>query len=169
MYSSAGFWRLGQALTVLWNRDLKDIIDERLFSKIGIPSNEWDWYTGDKVRGTKYFYPEIPDSYTYLDPPFEINGIPVRGGPGWIVISALNLARFGHLLATRGNWKGRQIIDPLWLRGHGGGNKSGVSGENTFYTAMSMVTTEGIDYQYSTARESFIPSNLFVGPVAYGS
>lgn len=166
VYSSAGFWRLGQALTVLWDRDLKDIIDERLFSKIGISDNDWDWYTGDKVKGTKYFYPEIPDSYTYLDPPFQINGIPVRSGPGWVIISALNLARFGHLLATRGNWKGRQIVDPLWLRGHGGGNKSGVSGENTFYTAIGMVTSEGIDYQFSTSRDSFIPSDLFVGPVA---
>lgn len=166
LYSSAGFWRLGQALTVLWNRDLKDIIDERLFSKIGISDNEWDWYTGDKVREAKYLYPEIPDSYTYLDPPFAINGIPVRSGPGWIIISALNLARFGHLLATRGNWEGQQIIDPLWLRGHGGGNKSGVSGENTFYTAIGMVTTEGIDYKFSTARDSFIPGNLFLGPVA---
>ena len=38
LYSSAGFWRLAQALTAVWGRDLKDVIDERLFSKIWIPA-----------------------------------------------------------------------------------------------------------------------------------
>ena len=166
LYSSAGFWRLGQALTVLWNRDLKEIVDERLFSKIGIPSDRWDWYTGRTVKEQKYFYPNIPDSYTYLDPPFEINGNPVRSGPGWIVISASDLARFGHLIATRGNWKGEQIISHKWLRGHGGGNKSGVSGENVHYTSIGMVTTSGIEHMHTSVRESFIPSNLFVRSVS---
>ena len=170
LYSSAGFWRLGQALTVLWNQDLKDVIDERMFSKIGIPSTQWDWYTGDFVKSQKFFYPDIPDSYTYLDPPYEINGVPIRSGPGWIVISASNLARFGHLLATRGNWNGEQIIDPNWIRGHGGGNKSGVSGENTYYTATGMVTTEGLEWSAGfnilvEPRESIIPKELFIAPV----
>ncbi len=43
-YSSAGFWRLGQALTFVWDRDLKEVLDERLFGKIGIPAQRWDWY-----------------------------------------------------------------------------------------------------------------------------
>lgn len=161
VYSSAGFWRLGQALTSLWNRDLKDVVDERLFSKIGIKSNNWDWYTGEYVKSQKYFYPNIPDSYTYLDPPYTINSIPVRSGPGWIVISASDLARFGHLLATNGNWKGIQLIDPQWLRGHGGGNGSGVSGESDFYTSISVVTTRGIDYKYGSSRKSFLPHEVF--------
>ncbi len=165
LYSSAGFWRLGQALTALWKRDLKDVIDDRLFSKIGIPANRWEWYTGEEVKNKKLFYPTIPDSYTYLDPPYEIDGYAVRSAPGWVVISASDLARFGHLLATRGNWMGRQIIDPQWLRGHGGGNKSGVSGESSHYTAIGMVTTDGIGHVHSTARESFIPRELFLGPV----
>ena len=165
LYSSAGFWRLGQALTVLWGRDLKDVIDERLFSKIGIPADGWRWYTGEDVKDQKNFYPTIPDSYTYLDPPYEIDGHPVRSGPGWVEISASDWARFGHLLATQGNWMGEQIIDAQWLRGHGGGNKSGVSGESRHYTAMGMVATDGIDRAHSAARESFIPGELFVGPV----
>ena len=165
LYSSAGFWRLGQALTVLWNRDLKDIIDERLFSKIGIASDRWDWYTGQTIKSQKYFYPDIPDSYTYLDPPYQINGNPIRSGPGWVVINASDLARFGHLLATRGNWKGEQIVSPEWLRGHGGGNKSGVSGESVNYTALGVVTTTGIEHLHMTSRESFIPSELFLKPV----
>ena len=164
LYSSAGFWRLGQAWTALWKQDLKDVIDDRLFSKIGIPADRWDWYTGEEVKNQKFFYPNIPDSYTYLDPPYEIDGCTVRSAPGWVVISASDLARFGHLLATSGNWMGIQMIDPQWLRGHGGGNKSGVSGENSNYTAMGMVTTDGIDHSHATARGSFLPRELFVGP-----
>jgi len=164
LYSSAGFWRLGQALTVLWNRDLKEVLDERLFSKIGIPADHWDWLTGKAMKDDKYFYPTIPDSFTYLDPPYEINGHVVRSGPGWVVISASDLARFGHLLTTRGVWHGEQLIDPQWLRGHGGGNKSGVSGESKHYTALSVVTATGLEHSHSTAKESFLPEDLFAGP-----
>ena len=75
------------------------------------------------------------------------------------------MARFGHLLATRGNWKGEQIVSPQWLRGHGGGNKSGVSGESVNYTALGVVTTSGIEHLHTTSRESFIPNELFLRAV----
>ena len=163
LYSSAGFWRLSQALTAVWDRDLKDVLDERLFSKIGIPADRWDWLTGGYVKDRKYLYPNIPDAYTYLDPPYEVNGNLVRSGPGWVVISASDLARFGHLNATKGSWKGEQIIDPKWLRGHGGGNESGVSGESGYFTAMGVVTTEGLGHPHSTATTSFLPDEVFVG------
>ena len=166
LYSSAGFWRLSQALTALWGRDIKDVVDERLFSKIGIPADRWDWYTGEAVKDQKHFYPTIPDSYTYLDPPFEIDGNAVRSGPGWVEISASDWARFGHLIATNGNWMGERIIDPQWLRGHGGGNKSGMGGESTHYTAMGMVTTDTFDiWNFMGVPKSFIPDELFTGPV----
>ena len=164
-YSSAGFWRLGQALTAAWDRDLKDVLDERLFSKIGIPADRWSWPTGKEIKGQKYLYPDIPDSYTYLDPPYEINGHAVRSGPGWVVISASDLGRFGHLLATGGVWKGERLIDPRWLRGHSGGNRSGVSGESAHFTAMAVVTTRGLVHNHMTSKESFLPDEIFVGPV----
>ena len=166
LYSSAGFWRLGQALTYVWNRDLKEVLQERLFDLIGIPAERWDWLTGGYVKDQKYFYPEIPDSYTYLDPPYEINGSVVRSGPGWVVISASDLARFGHLNATRGVWKGQPIIDPNWLRGHSGGNKSGASGESSHFTAMGVVTTAGLpEYKHAIETRSILPEDLFVGSV----
>ena len=165
LYSSGGFWRLGQALTALWRRDLKDVLDERLFGKIGIPPERWDWYSGKDVKSQKDFYPSIPGSYTYLDPPYEIQGHVVRSAPGWVVISAEDLARFGHLVATGGVWKGERILDPEWLRGHGGGNKCGVSGEGTHYTAIGMVTTVGIKHPFTVTKESFLPERLFLGPV----
>ena len=164
-YSSAGFWRMGQALTYVWDRDLKDVLDERLFGKIGITPDSWDWYFGEDVQSQQYFYPQIPDSYTYLDPPYRINGHVVRSGPGWAVMCAAHIARFGHLLATQGQWQGEQLIDPQWLRGHGGGNRSGVSGESTHFTALSQVTTDGIDHVHASAKASFIPEHIFTGPV----
>jgi CubicO group peptidase (beta-lactamase class C family) len=171
LYASGGLWRVGQALTAVWKRDLKDVLDERLFSRIGVPAERWDWLTGDHVRRQKFFYPTIPDSFTYLDPPYEIGGHPVRSGPGWVVISASDLARFGHLNATQGIWEGERIIDPAWLRGHGGGNRSGVSGESTYFTAIAAVTTEGLQHPrlYCTMTESFIPAECFVAEPAVAS
>jgi CubicO group peptidase (beta-lactamase class C family) len=168
LYSSAGYWRLAQALTAVFGRDLKAVVDERLFGPMGIPPDRWDWWKGGDVKDRPDFYPTIPDSYTYLDPPYEIDGAPVRSGPGWVVISASDLARFGHLVATQGRWKRRNLADPAWLRGHGGGNRSGVSGESRHFTAMAVVTTEGLDHPHSTATTSFLPEELFVGPVKVG-
>ena len=165
LYSSAGFWRLSQALTHVLGQDLKDFLQDRLLDALGIPAERWDWFTGAFMRDRKFFYPEIPDSYTYLDPPYEFAGVPVRSGPGWVVMSASDLARFGLLNATRGVWKGEQILDPQWLRGHGGGNKSGVSGESRHFTALGVVTTNGVDHNHSVATASFLPEELFVGPV----
>jgi CubicO group peptidase (beta-lactamase class C family) len=164
-YSGGGMWRLTQALTVLWDQDIKDVLDERLFSRIGVKADSWQWPSGRSMRDDRDFYPQWPTHGAYLDPPYEIDGHAVRGGPGWAVMNASDLARFGHLVATRGNWKGEQLIDPQWLRGHSGGNGSGVSGESRHYTALASVATRGIDHPFAVARESFLPAELFVGPV----
>ena len=164
-YASSGMWRLTQLLTVLWNRDIKEVLDEKLFSKIGIQADSWEWPPGRVMREDESFYPQWPTHAAYVDPPYEINEQAVRSGPGWATISASDLARFGHLIATRGNWKGEQLIDPQWLRGHSGGNGSGVCGESRYYTAMASVSTRGLDHPFATARESFLPADLFVGPI----
>jgi CubicO group peptidase (beta-lactamase class C family) len=75
-------------------------------------------------------------------------------------MSARDLARFGHLVATGGVWNGRRLLGRRWTIGHGGGNGSGVAGESTNYTAFGIVTTEGIDF-----NEPFLPDELFTGPV----
>ena len=115
------------------------------------------------MKDRKYFYPTLPDSYTYLDPPYEIarQRRPERAGLGrdW---SASDMARFGHLNATRGLWKGEQIIDPDWLRPHSGGNKSGSSGESKYFTALGVVTTERTARVQTRHRDPEHPSG---GPV----
>ena len=164
-YSSGGFWRLGQALTALWDRDLKEILDQRIFSKIGITPDRWEWYTGKEVQAQEFYYPKLPGSFTYLDPPYEINGHVVRGSPGWIVISASDLARYGHLVATNGIWKGERVVGAEWIRGHAGGNGCGMSGESKHMTALGVVTTQGLDYQHMIPTVSLLPEEVFAGPV----
>lgn len=164
-YSSAGTWRVAQALTYLWDRDLKDVLDEKIMSKIGIAADDWEWMIGRDVQQDRDFYPAMPNSWDYLDPPYQINGHPVRSGPGWAVMNAKDLARFGLLVATGGNWKGEQLIDAAWTRTHSGGNGSGLHGESRYYTSMGRVTMEGIDMQFGVDRDSLVPKDIFVGPV----
>ena len=118
-YSSSGYWRLAQAMTAIWGRDLKDVLDVRIMTKIGIPASRWEWLTGEFVRDAVSFYPEMPGYGWFLDPPYHINGQPVRGGPGWIVMSALDLARVGLLMASGGEWKGKQLISRIEARSEG--------------------------------------------------
>ncbi len=157
IYSSGGMWRLSQSLTVLWGDDIMRVLGERLLEKIGIPADRWDWIPGRVVRESTDWYPDMPGYGDFLDPPYEIDGKPVRGGGGWVVMSAEDLARFGHLVASQGVWNGERLISADWIRGHGGGNASLVSGESTHFTALGRVTTDGIDHP--------LQEKLFVGPV----
>jgi CubicO group peptidase (beta-lactamase class C family) len=157
-YSSGGLWRLSQALTFVWGRSLKDVLDEYLFSRICIEPNEWDWLPGRLVRETRDFYPHMPGYGDFIDPPYEIGGCPVVGGGGWVVMSAKNLARFGHLVATGGMWKGERLVGAKWLRSHHGGNGSFAGGESLNYTAMGRVTASSVPFP--------LPEELFARPAA---
>ena len=165
LYSSAGFWRLSQALAYVLGDDLKNIIQERLFDLIGIPAERWIGSPAAMSKTINICIPQFQIRTPISTRPMRFNGNPVRSGPGWVVISASDLARFGHLNATGGIWKGKQVIDPDWLRGHSGGNKSGTSGESKHFTAMGVVTTDGFEYRHATETTSFLPEELFTGPV----
>jgi hypothetical protein len=82
-----------------------------------------------------------------------------------VIISAADLARFGHLNSTRGVWEYNQVINPAWLRGHSGGNGSGSSGESKHFTAMGVVTTEGFNHPHATVTKSLLPDSVFTGPI----
>ena len=150
-YSSGGMWRLSQALTHLWHADLKDVLDQRVFGRIGVPADRWDWVPGRTVFESKDWYAHMPGYGDYIDPPYELGGHVVRGGPGWVVMSASDLARFGHLVATGGVWRGERLISPEWIRGHSGGNGSLVDGESAHFTAIGRVTAVGIDFPLPAA------------------
>ncbi|NLY00948.1 MAG: CocE/NonD family hydrolase [Rhodopirellula sp.] len=166
-YSSGGYWRLGQALTALWNCDLKDVVDDRLFRKLGIPADRWDWLPGKEVHDNRNFYPEFPGYGEYVDPPYEIKGHVVRGAPGWIVMAPEDLARFGLLIATGGTWKGERLVGAEWLRGHAGLDIHVVAGDPQTLVSIAKINTKGFPFGQevgSQGRFSF-PQQLIAGPI----
>jgi CubicO group peptidase (beta-lactamase class C family) len=143
IYASGGIWRLSQALTALWGRDLKQVLDDELFGHIGIGAEGWDWVPGKVVFDNKEFYPSMPGYGDFIDPPYEIDGHVIRGGGGWAIMSASDLARFGLLAATGGIWAGERLLDAEWVHSHGGGNGSRAEGDGETLLSLGMVTTQG--------------------------
>jgi CubicO group peptidase (beta-lactamase class C family) len=128
-YSSGGRWRLSQALTAVWKKELKDVLDEKLFGHIGIKPDAWHWATGRQLHDDRRWYPGTPGYGLFCDPPYEIDGCRVHGGGGWVTMSAGDLARVGLLVAARGEWNGKRLIsDTPLVDGHAGGNKSLMNG-----------------------------------------
>ncbi len=113
-YSDGAMWRFSQALTRLWGKDIKQVMDEKIFSHIGVPADRWDWVPGQVVNQTT-LYPKWPGYGRYLDPPWEIGGNVVRAGPGWVVINAYDAARLGYLFLHKGRWNGKQLISESWI------------------------------------------------------
>jgi hypothetical protein len=59
-----------------------------------------------------------------------------------------------------------RVINAAWLRGHSGGNKSGVSGECEHFTAMGVVTTVGLpEYSHGVETKSILADDFFVAKV----
>lgn len=166
-YSSAGYWRLAQALTVAWKRDLKEVLDERLFRHLGIPADRWEWLPGKEVHDTRDFYPDFPGYGEYVDPPYEIEGRVVRGGPGWMRISAEDLARFGLLIATGGVWNGKRLIGSEWLRGHAGLDIHVVAGDPETMVAIAKINTKNFPFgtEVGTQGKFSFPKELLYAPV----
>ena len=93
---------------------------------------------------TKDFYPEMPDYGGFVDPPYEISDHPVRGGGGWAIILAYDLARYGWLVVTGGIWKGERLLNFEWVQGHGGGSGSGVQADGDKMMSIAIVTAQGL-------------------------
>jgi putative CocE/NonD family hydrolase len=165
LYSSGGYVRLGQALTAAWNRDLKDVLQERLFDHLGIPPQRWDWLTTEEVHRRGDFYPEFPGYGEYVDPPYTIGGHAVRGGPGWMVMSAEDLARFGLLVATGGVWNGRRLVGSQWLRGHAGLDIHVVAGDRDSLVSIAKINTKGFPFGQDVGTQGVFtfPPQLIAG------
>ena len=166
-YSSGGYWRLGQALTALWGRDLKEVLDEKLFRHLGIPAARWEWLPGQTVHDTQDFYPEFPGYGEYVDPPYQLHGHVVRGGPGWMKLSADDLARFGSLIASGGVWQGRRLIGAQWLRGHAGVGIHVVAGDPETMVAIARINTQGFPFglEVGTTGKFSFPMDCIAGPI----
>ena len=157
-YSSGGYWRLAQALTALWGKDLKDVLDEKLFVPMGIPPDRWEWTPGHVVREREDFYPRMPGYGLFIDPPHSIDGNVVRGGQ-WVVMSAKDLARYGLLVATGGVWNGERLIGRAVAGGGGNGSEAtGIGGNATGSVGIVTSTFKGVK----------IPWHLFTRPPAPG-
>ena len=153
-YSSGGYWRLAQALTAVWDKDLKQVMDEHLFSQMGIAPDDWDWLPGQVVHDSKDLYPNMPDYGLFVDPPYKINGQVVRTGGTGVVMSAKDLARYGLLVATGGVWKSQQLISNVVHAG--GGNGSAARGYRGVIGSRGDVTT--------TIKYTKVPWELFESP-----
>jgi len=163
-YSSGAYWRLGQALTFLWDADLKQVIDDRVLRHMGIPADRWDWLPGKVVHDTKDFYPDIPGYGEYVGPPYEIKGHVVRGGPGWVVMSSLDLARFGQLIATKGIWKGKRLVGAKFLPNlqYGVGIHA-FAGDPNNMVSYAKMNTKG--FPFGGVGGFSFPKDLIAGPV----
>lgn len=80
----------GRTLTRAANRDLLELLRERVFGPIGLVVADWT------AEGS-------------------VNGLTIRNGCTGLHVDALNLARFGHLFLNEGRWDDRPLIPAAWV------------------------------------------------------
>jgi CubicO group peptidase (beta-lactamase class C family) len=97
-YSNPGMAMLGYAVTASLKdapqKEIKSLLRERIMKPIGVPENEWSIGYGR---------------------PYDVEGMPLYatwGGGGY---SPNAVARVGRLMLRKGNWDGRQLVDPKWV------------------------------------------------------
>ncbi|HVF09372.1 MAG TPA: serine hydrolase, partial [Abditibacteriaceae bacterium] len=164
-YSSAGYVRLGQALTALWGMDIKRVLDQELLGKIGIKAQNWHWMTLQEVYQEYAIYPAAPGYGHYVDPPYHIRGNVVRGGPGWVCMAAEDMARFGLLIATGGLWKGEQLLASEWLISKSGGNESTLVGDRRHFIAGARIATTSLpDFLWVPDFEEYCFPDYLIDP-----
>ncbi|MPY57949.1 serine hydrolase domain-containing protein [Streptomyces spongiae] len=89
------------ALTVLFGRSLPEVLRERVMDRIGA-SKSWSWH------GYATSYADVGGSRVPV----------VSGGAHWgggLWISALDLARIGHLCLRGGRWGGERVVSARWI------------------------------------------------------
>ena len=82
---------LARLLTRAAKQDLLELLTARVFGPIGMSGVKWG------TEGT-------------------VDGLPVRNGCTSLELSALDLARFGHLFLSGGRWGDRQLLPEHWVR-----------------------------------------------------
>ena len=94
-YSDGGPNWLAECVTLVYGRDLQELMFERVFSPIGIGRDDLKW------RANSYR-------------PKEINGLPRREFGSGISANVEAMARIGYLYLRGGQWRERQIL-PSWF------------------------------------------------------
>jgi CubicO group peptidase (beta-lactamase class C family) len=82
---------LGRLLTRAGHVDLLALLTDRVFGPIGMSAVAWG------TEGT-------------------VDRLPIRNGGTGLELSALDLARFGHLFLSGGRWGDRQLVPEPWVR-----------------------------------------------------
>jgi CubicO group peptidase (beta-lactamase class C family) len=93
---------LSYCLLRLFGRSLPEVLRERVMDPIGA-SEDWEW------NGYSTSWVELDGK--------RVQSVP--GGSHWgggLAISALDHARFGLMVARRGDWQGRRILSESWVR-----------------------------------------------------
>ena len=91
LYSDGGPNWLAECITLVYRRDLEDLLFERLFTPIGITRSDLRWR---------------PNQYR----PHEIEGIPRREFGAGVHANVNALARLGYLYLRKGAWNGQRIL-----------------------------------------------------------
>ena len=97
IYSNCGTNWLANALTNVFRQDLRSLTQSRLFSPLGLTSNDIRWRTP-----ARYF-------------PDPVYGIPATEFNGGMLANADAMARFGYLFLNGGNWNGRQVVSSSFV------------------------------------------------------
>ena len=97
LYSDGGPNWLAECLTLAYQRDLEDLLFERLFTPIGITRQDIRW------RRNQYR-------------PHEIEGIPRREFGAGAHANVNALARIGYLYLRGGEWNGRRILSEEFIK-----------------------------------------------------
>ena len=94
-YSNPGMAALGYAVTAALGKDIKSTLKDRVLDPLGVPASHWN----------------ISYRETY-----DVDGLKVHATWGGGTFSARATARVGQLMLQRGEWQGRQLLDPPAVR-----------------------------------------------------
>ena len=106
MYSDGGPNWLADCLTVVYGRDLLEVMNERIFKPLDIS-------VGDTPRDGKH---DLHWGFNNLDRPRQINGINRRPFGAGIHSNVQAMAKLGHLYLQGGRWGGQQLIPESFVR-----------------------------------------------------
>jgi CubicO group peptidase (beta-lactamase class C family) len=96
-YSNDTANMLAELLTLRFGEDLRGVFKRRVAEPIGLPENQWAWRNNQFRAKT-------------------VNNLASREFASGITITHRALARIGYLYLREGNWNGRQILSPQFIR-----------------------------------------------------